>query len=113
MELRLQIDLESAELERVGLERCDRPGLDADVDAPMGYDENWVEWCTRAVHAKNFEMPSKVQKSAMDKRKLMESELTDCSREKWSQTCDAGWHLAWSGVEWCRKAASGGWLRWR
>ena len=40
--------------------------FDAVVDAPnMGYDENWGEWCTRAVHAKKNEMPSKVQKLAM------------------------------------------------
>ena len=67
LELRLEIDLESAQLERVGSERgCDRPGPDADIDAhSTGYGENGVEWSARAIHAKKMEMPSKVRKSAM------------------------------------------------
>ena len=113
LESRLEIELESADLECVGMERMyDRPSSDAEFDArSMGYGGNWVVWCTRAIQAKKNETPSKVQKAAMGgQEKLLESELTDCSREERSgrqlhTTLDRG---TWNGV-----AASGGeWLRW-
>ena len=80
LESRLQTELESAELERVGMERCDRPGSDAEFDAhTLGYSELWVG-CTRAFDAKEIEMPSKVQKSAMGGREKIVGEQADALR---------------------------------
>ena len=73
--LDLNLDLKSAELERVRKERRYDLVLTRDVEAHiMGHSGNGVEWCTRATHAKKIEMPSK-------EKKMLESEPTDCSWE--------------------------------
>ena len=74
--------------------------LTLDVDAPsMGYDANWFEWCTRAIHAKKMRFPARSRSQRwVDTLKLLESELTDCSRETRSDSCIRRWMVA-LGVE--------------
>ena len=78
LELRIEIDFESAEMERVGLERgYDSPGPDADIDAhSVGYGDNWLNcvheqftprhwscqaWCRRHGWADEWELLELVQ----------------------------------------------------
>ena len=81
LEPRLEIELESVELERDGMERRrDRLCSDADSDAHVvGYCDNWSEWCIRVIHTKTIEMPSKVQQSAMGGQEDVVGErMMDC-----------------------------------
>ena len=89
--LDLKLEIGSAELERVGMER----GV---TDLVL----------TELFTLRKFEM--RRRQRWVGKRQLLVSELTDCSREEWSQSyirCRMA-----PGVEWRRMAASGGWLRW-
>ena len=103
LEPRLDIELESAELERYGMERsCDGLCSDANLDAHVAdHCDSWSERRTRAVHAKKIEMPSKVQKSAMGGQEKIVGERAD--------------GLRWSGmVSWLHTTMRGRrWLRWR
>ena len=86
--------------------RYDRLDSDADFDAHiMGCSKNVGEWCTEAVQARNTVIPSKVRKSEMGgQSEMLESEQTDCSREKWSSK-GGDWELA-------SMASMDEWRRW-
>ena len=109
---RYEIELENVELVRVGMERrYDRLGSEADFDAhSMGY-ENWVQWCTRAMHAKKIEMSSKAQKSATGGQEKIVGERADGLQSGGRVTKIRRWMVT-SEVEWRRVASSGGWQRW-